>query len=323
MAKRRPTIPTRIENQVMDKSESRCYCGVRGHQIHHIDGDSTNNDFDNLIFLCIDHHDDATIVLNKSPRLIKRLTPTQLKAARDKHYRQIERKKELELKHYKATLKNVTEENLYRAALDANIMIELLKIKDLCYESHDWQKRAKEIEKIRIYSENSSLHISREVLNFMYCLAGMTRADMPSDFSDLIESIVLDYFPYPNNTQERKVVEELAEGCAKIASDIIYDAFIHLGNFAVASSGFFILKYLQLKAKDYKMPKISEIVNKHYKEIESHLNRPERKDLEESKQLVSIFKKDLNDPGLTFPAAMPPAIFNLITEHRKKSKQRD
>lgn len=320
MAKKRNAIPSRIESQVMDKSEGKCYCGVRGHQIHHIDGDNSNNDFDNLVFLCIDHHDDATIVLSKSKRLIKRLTPTQLKKARDKHYREIEKKKDLALKHYKATLKNVSDENLYRVSLDANIIIEVIKIRDECFESHDWEKRGETLQKLRIYSEYGSLRVSKEVISFMYHLSGLTRGDMPSDFTDIIESITLDYFPYPENSKEKKVVEELAEDCANVATAIIYDAFIYLGNFAVACSGFQILKYLQLKSRAYKMPKLAEIVARHFSEIEGHLNRPERKDLEKSKQLVKIFKDDLKESGLSYPV-MPSDIYQTIVSHRNKARQ--
>ncbi|MGE0568221.1 MAG: HNH endonuclease signature motif containing protein [Bacteroidia bacterium] len=321
MAKRIP-IPKRTENLVMDRSEGKCYCGKRGHQIHHIDGNNSNNDFDNLAFVCIDHHDDATIVLDKSKRIIKRLTPIQLKAARDKQYREIEKRKEVALKHYKATLKHISDENLYRASLDANIIIEIIKIRERCSEVHDWEKQEEELRKIRMFSEHSSLRVAREVIDFMNHLAGLTRGNMPSDFSDLIESITLDYFPYPENAKEKKVVEELAEDCANIATNIIYDAFIYLGNFAVASSGFLILKYLQLKSKSYKSPKIAQIVLNHYKELEQHLDRPERPDLEKAKSILKIFKDDLNKHGLAYPAAMPSEMFHTITEHRKKARQR-
>jgi hypothetical protein len=323
VAKKRIAIPPRIESQVMEKSEGKCYCGVRGHQIHHIDGNNSNNDFDNLVFLCIDHHDDATIVLSKANRLIKRLTPAQLKKARDKHYRDIDRKKEVALKHFKATLKNVSDENLYRASLDANIIMEIIRIRNTWFDAGDWEKRGEAVNKVRMYSEHSSLRVAKEVIDFMYFLSGFTRNDMPCNFSDLIEYITIEYFPYPENEKEKKVVEELAEDCANLATAIIYDAFIYLGNFAVASSGFLILKYIQIKSKAYKMPKLAQIVSRHYSEIEGHLNRPERKDLEPSKQLVKIFKADLNEHGLAYPAAMPSSVFHSINEHRRKARQRD
>jgi len=319
--KGRPNIPKRIEGMVMDKSEGKCYCGNRGHEIHHIDGNNINNDLDNLVFLCDIHHDDATIVLSKAKRLIKRFTPAQVKIARDKHYLQIERKKEIALKHYKATLKDISEENLYKASLDANIVTEVIKIRGTIFDSDQWKERATVLDQLRIYSNYSSLRVSVAVIDFMEYLSWLTRADMPAEFSDLIEMIVFEYFPYPHTARERKVVEELANDCANIALNIIYDALIHLGNFAVACSGFQILKFLAMKSKSYNIPRMRQIVLERYKELEGHLNRPERKDLEKSKLLLKTFKDDLDEFGQGYPV-MPSYIFEIITEHRKISRQR-
>src|SRR6266581_4330428 len=64
--KRRKTIPELIAAQVLEHSRRRCcICvalqadhGEKKGQIAHLDGDPSNNDPDNLAFLCLVHHDD-------------------------------------------------------------------------------------------------------------------------------------------------------------------------------------------------------------------------------------------------------------------------
>ena len=79
MIRKRVKIPKRIEDEVMLKSQGKCYCGKQGDQIHHIDKNSSNNDFDNLVIVCFGHHDDASV----KEGLKKRLNPSQIKQKRN------------------------------------------------------------------------------------------------------------------------------------------------------------------------------------------------------------------------------------------------
>src|SRR3982750_4247940 len=62
----RPHLPDSVETQVLTLSRRRCcICfGLEGDfsrkkdQIAHLDHDPTNNDLENLAFLCLDHHDE-------------------------------------------------------------------------------------------------------------------------------------------------------------------------------------------------------------------------------------------------------------------------
>lgn len=79
MAKRTP-IPTSVQNKVLvSNRHACCVCQKDGVQLHHIDGDPSNNDISNLAALCLDHHDRATMI----GALTKKLTPTQVR-----HYKQ-------------------------------------------------------------------------------------------------------------------------------------------------------------------------------------------------------------------------------------------
>jgi len=316
MAKNRLKIPQKTQDEVIVKSRRKCYCGKEGDQIHHIDGNPSNNDFDNLVFLCYKHHNE----FETKGGIRKRPTPNQLKKLRDKHYEQNDRKHN-ELKHYTATLKKITDENLYKASLEANIIIEIIKIKDEYYKTTDWKKGAEVIEKLALYEEYAGVRAIGDIFDFLTSLSYLTRNDMPVDISYLISSLTRGYFS-SHSVKERKTKIELAEVCANIAFGIIYDSFIYLCNMAVATHGLDILKYLYIEGKRLNENKIINSVLQKYDDLAYTLNRPERKDLENAKALLKIYKDDLDNRGLFIPRAMPTEMFRLVDEHRKKSNQR-
>lgn len=75
----------------MAKANNRCcVCQTPFFQIHHLDGDSSNNDPDNLAPLCPNCHDQADL---KRP-LSNRLTAERIKALRDRWYVYCEARKQ-------------------------------------------------------------------------------------------------------------------------------------------------------------------------------------------------------------------------------------
>lgn len=81
----RPKIPLQIDIEVLVKNK-RCCCicktdGPRKKvQIHHIDGDKSNNDPLNLAVLCLDHHSEADIGLVPGKQGAgRKLTPQEVK----------------------------------------------------------------------------------------------------------------------------------------------------------------------------------------------------------------------------------------------------
>lgn len=79
MSKRRSRLSENLKNKLLvEANHIRTICGRPGVQIHHIDGDPNNNSEDNLIVLCLKHHDEAE--RSKAGRgLSSNLTPDQLR----------------------------------------------------------------------------------------------------------------------------------------------------------------------------------------------------------------------------------------------------
>lgn len=91
----RKAVPTKVETEVLSKSRRRCaLCyginrfqeAVTG-QIAHIDRNSSNSSFDNLVFLCLEHHDKY----DSTSRQSKNYTQNELKKYRDELYSDLEK----------------------------------------------------------------------------------------------------------------------------------------------------------------------------------------------------------------------------------------
>ena len=86
----RPKIPPSTETDLLVRSRRRCaLCfgldhdlGIKKGQIAHIDHDPKNNDFDNLVWLCLDHHDQYDSRTSQS----KGLTQHEVRHYRDDLY---------------------------------------------------------------------------------------------------------------------------------------------------------------------------------------------------------------------------------------------
>ena len=86
----RKSIPEKLRIEVMSKANNRCcVCQTPFFQIHHLDGDPSNNDPDNLAPLCPNCHDQADL---KRP-LSNRLTADRIRALRDRWYAYCEARK--------------------------------------------------------------------------------------------------------------------------------------------------------------------------------------------------------------------------------------
>lgn len=103
--RRRPKIPSRIEEEVLFlAAHTCCICRVRGKdvQVHHINGRPSDNDIDNLAVLCLDCHSQVTGArgLGKSYRAgevrkYKRSWELQVQESRKVHRPRIQYTKEL------------------------------------------------------------------------------------------------------------------------------------------------------------------------------------------------------------------------------------
>jgi hypothetical protein len=95
----RKHIPPKIENQVLLGSRRRCAicygldfdANIKRGQIAHIDQNNTNADLENLVFLCLVHHDEYDGKTSQS----KGLTKDEIRAFKDELYSYIKNTKNI------------------------------------------------------------------------------------------------------------------------------------------------------------------------------------------------------------------------------------
>lgn len=292
-------IPDDIQAEVIFKSNRECVvCDnhKRGDHIHHIDGDNSNNKFENLAFLCFDCHNEASL----TGSLRKKLTPKTVIKYRNHKYHVVALERENSLKLFNSSVNVLTTEDLLIASKNAIIIIEIEKLKEE-YFSADWTERSAVLSKLGRFSDHTNFRLAVDVFDFLSLIADQTRGGMTTDVAGALLSSIINFFPHSDNESDNEKTVELANECANISFSLVYDTTIYLKNYAVAMYGLTILKYIHKKGKQQRLQKLIDRVNETYIEIEQTLKRPERNDLGEALQLVKEFRADIDQGNLVFP----------------------
>jgi hypothetical protein len=305
---KRKRVSADIEAEVLFQSDRLCCIDQkRGDHIHHIDGNNSNNEFDNLVLLCFDCHNEASI----SGSLRKKLTPNTIHKYRDHHYNVIKNKRELSLSKFSNDIEELTTTALINASLTALTLFEISKIQEEYYDC-PLNDRDHIIKKLSKLSGNNNSRIAFEVFSFLSKVAYETRNGIPQKMIQTIFSLTIKFFPPPDALKNPTQYFELGFQVISFAFTIIYDSTIHLKDYQITSYGLLILKYIYLKSKKYNLNELVKKVEQTYTEIENQLNRPERNDLEDAKILIRINYEDLKNSDLSFPRL--PAEFLIRTK---------
>ena len=104
--KGRKRIPAPEETEVLARSRRKCcLCAhhelrfdVRPGQIHHIDGDPKNHRLENLVWLCLEHHDKC----QSSSPIAKGYTKREIKTLRDRLYETLDQLERVKIEKLRA-----------------------------------------------------------------------------------------------------------------------------------------------------------------------------------------------------------------------------
>lgn len=311
--KKRKKITSATEAEVMFKSDLQCcICQGKGDHVHHIDSDPSNNKIENLTLLCFKHHDEATI----TGSLSKKLSRLTILNYREHHYKVIEYVRQRQLGRFDRPIEALTEEKLLTISINAGIIIELEKIKEEYFDAK-WDERSDILEKLNKFVNHSNHRLALDVFELLSLIAGQTRGGMTYDLATSVFGTVLDFFPSFYDEEKRPQAVELAKMCIHLGDNIAYDSFIHLQNRAIAMWGLTIIKFIYRSATEYNLTELVEEVTRSYNELESTLQRPERKDLNDAQEMVKIFRADLDNSDLAFPMLTPSLMERLEIDNKK------
>jgi len=236
---KRAKVPSRMTDTVLFESDRTCcICNdpSRTVQIHHLDGDPNNNNFDNLAVLCLEHHNEATITSGMG----RKLTEGQIKKYRD-HWYEVVRSLRSNL-----IVKIPSNEELHLALLEALSCHEIKKINAELIEKN-WKEQTLLVKSLFLYTTISYGHrVRSEILYTLKDLSERTRFGMPSDIASIIENIILQALPISSLVCESEIEltdddKSLFSRATHIGFSMSYDALKYLSDFKVFAYGARIL----------------------------------------------------------------------------------
>lgn len=212
----------------------------------------------------------------------------------------------------------ISQDALVDACKTAIIILELEKIRDR-YMQAEWSQRNEILGELYVYVEHNTIGVSKAVIFLLSSISNMTRSGMTYDNASSINFAVLNFYPYASDESQKVEAREIGRQCVFIGFNIAYDAFIHLRNLRLSMPGLAIIKFVYRMAKDRKDKELMDIVHQQYQRMEHTLLRPERTDLDNAKQMIQVFKNDLEDWDISYPI-LPAALERAVNEGRKKTK---
>lgn len=256
MPKSRKKIPTRIADDVMYGADLLCcVCEYRGDQIHHIDDDPSNNDPDNLVLLCFNHHDEVT----RTGGITRRLSPSLLRKYRAALYKKVEARRELPRVEEPVTANShVNEARLFQLVLDAVSIREIQKVRRTLYSGEE-EKTLDAIREVSSYVESSGVRARREIFEFLDQVASETRGGMSSKVARAVAHVTYDTLPirnlrFPSKTPISEAEFELMEYGLSIGLSLSYNGALYIKDIKIVDAGgellWKILRYARIN--DYK-----------------------------------------------------------------------
>ncbi len=292
----RKKISAETEAEVIFRSNRLCCVDQkRGDHIHHIDGNRSNSNIDNLALLCFDCHNEASIKGN----LRKKLSPKTILKYRELHYKIIQNQRAVFIKKLSHPIQKLTSEDLLNAAKDAIILLEIEKLK-IEYFNISKSQRGSVLDKFDAYESHISLRVAYEILTFLVRVTYGTRDNMHPNTASQIYFLAITALQIPKEMSTVAEKVQLGAEALRISLNMFYDSVIHLNNLEIAQWALLLTKNVYWYSKGLKLKVLTEKVNETFREFERHLIRPERNDLDNAKLLLQVYKDDLAVRSMSF-----------------------
>jgi hypothetical protein len=203
-------------------------------QIHHLDGNPSNNSAQNLVWLCLEHHEEA----GKRGRVSRRLSAKTIIRFRDELERRVRRQRNTEPDRTRS------QRSAFFDALDAGIVLDVHKMRRHIYG--DLKGVEGSLREISFYPHEMGYEARRAILGLLDDLAARTRFKMPETASRAIRACVVDLLPlmFLDGERSRRTSPrdaELLRIATSIGEALAYDGALKLGNIRIAEDGCDIL----------------------------------------------------------------------------------
>ena len=252
MARKR--IPKRIDDTVMFESDRTC-CICQSEpepgQLHHINGDHSNNEFDNLAFLCLKHHAEAS----SRSSIAKSLSSGVVKKYRDDWYKIVRAKRESRLPHAESKNRDFSSDEFHEALLDAIAYQELRKL-SIEIQRTEWDDLPEKLGLLYTYTFFSyGYRVRGQILELLDYLASKTRMGMPVIVAEIIANLIRSALPIVTlvaqiKKKHTKQETDLLDYAVLVAYAMLWDGQRYLKNIQVVGAAmeviWTVLRYAHL-----------------------------------------------------------------------------
>jgi len=262
----RKRIPVKTADELIYLSDRKCcICKGPGKQIHHIDEHHDNNQIDNLVYLCLDHHDEAT----KSSGLSRKLSRGLLRKYRTELFEEVKLHREANLPMPKQKALIVSEDSVFQQAFDALVVKEIQQhLQLLNYKK--WDEIERWIQGLDQYNYRVGENATHNILGVLFDVASRARNSMPGSVATSINSICRSYI-YPLNCLHSPPeswsirMPSFIDYSAAIGAALAYDGSLYLNDGVVFYAGCSLLWRSLRAAVETDDKKLIKEIGVHYK----------------------------------------------------------
>lgn len=272
----RNTIPVETEQEILYRADLQCcVCNRRGAHIHHIDGNPANNDFDNLVLLCFQHHDEV----EKKGGIRRKLSPDLLKRYRDEWYDRVRIRRERQTAVLGGEASGSDQSDVfYQLSLDASIALEAERLaRDLAdARGRDWDEQPRALHDLESLCFRAGIRGRNAILEVLQRHATYARAGMPGTHARILAYIAYEAvsLPHPDDACDEPTELQLhgLEVAAIIGRSLAWDGAKKLKDLEVLEAGGDLLRRILWgtrrlgweHAEDNLTEVFEELINDHY-----------------------------------------------------------
>jgi hypothetical protein len=307
---RRKKVPDQQVADLQFRADLRCcLCTYEGDlppraksaQVHHIDGDPSNNAKENLVLLCLEHHEEV----GRTSQSGRRIHAVAVARFRDDLERRVRHK------CGRHAAPRTQGRQWFIAALDAAIVMDVAR--KTMDGSGEWEDVGAEVAAMAGYPEDMGLEARRAILLRLETLASQARHKMPAEVAAAINRATLNLLPLSFLQYEQRQKRSGAEVAllvlaARIGEALAYDGALKLGSLKICERGCEILWRVLSFAVIHKVSVLIDAVSEAFR---TAIDGAARSGLSGASELVKLAQFH-GEAGGTKPLDYPEWIETLL-----------
>ncbi|MBI5779592.1 MAG: HNH endonuclease [Planctomycetes bacterium] len=265
--KKRPKISDKVSADIIFRADRKC-CVCKSPDsnpsMHHIDGNPSNNNPDNLAPLCPNCQDKT----HKTGGTSKAYSPKLIRKYRDEWYRQVAertpiREKQDDIIESRSKSKNFGMLSTLAQHDVMRIRYEIEIVRD------DWKEIEKLLIKLNSYGREFGYEVRREVLSAVYEATDYVRFGTTIDLIRAATNVVYNSIPLyslrgPASHKITKKDIELIKTAGEIGFNILYDASKYFREIKIVKKGADLLARILRYAQINKLDELEKEILQHF-----------------------------------------------------------